>query len=357
MQVDHTRRDWIWHPVFALVALIIPFLIVYEIIDQFRTPAVDFTLDWQTGEILQVPMQSSANTSGFMPGDIILAVNGIPYTALTKFSLGVSMLDIQRGDQRLTLELPAYPLVKSNWPSLASAILVALTYWGSSIWLLLRRFHRLEIRILFVAGQAIAISLLAPMANLRLRMADWPIHASVAALYLSAPLILHHYLTFPVMVGSASQRRKVLTPLYALWLVAFGGWLWGGFRHPLHGDHYPRRSTGDGVRVYPARLARRPPPLAPGGHRRSPRQHPGGLLLFDPGYPAAAFSPPPVGCRSVHRARSGELPLRRPAPQLVRYRPLAKPHTCVYHPLAGDFDPLWRAIPADLPPDERRSAI
>jgi signal transduction histidine kinase len=164
-----------------------------------------------------------------MPGDVILAVNDIPFAEWTNSSLGVSMLEIQRRKQYLTLELPIYPLIKHNWPSLVSAVLVAFMYWGSSIWLLLRRFHRLEIRVLFLAGQAIAVALLAPMANLNLRMVDWPIHVSVAALYLSAPLILHHYLTFPVALGNARQRRRILIPLYLLWLVATGGWLRGGF--------------------------------------------------------------------------------------------------------------------------------
>jgi signal transduction histidine kinase len=229
MNVENNRRDWPWHVVFTSIALLLPFLIGFEIIDQFRTPAVDFTLDWQTGVIQAVPMQSSANISGFMPGDIILAVNGIPYAEWKNFSLGVSRLEIRRGDQRLTLELPIYPLIKYNWRALCSAILVALTFWGTSIWLLLRRFFRMEIRILFLAGQAVAVALLAPMANLSSRMADWPIDVSVSALYLSAPLILHHYLTFPVALGSARQRSKILLPLYALWLAAFGGWLWGGF--------------------------------------------------------------------------------------------------------------------------------
>jgi signal transduction histidine kinase len=228
MNVDLPQHEWIWHLVFTLLGLIVPFLIGYEVIDQFRTPVFDFTIDRQTGVIQQAPIQSSANTSGFMPGDIILAVDGKPYKEWNNPSLGVSTLEIQRGDQYTTLELPIYPLIKYNWPSLVSAVLVALVYWGSSIWLLLRRFHRIDIRILFVAGQAIAVALLAPMANLRLRLVDWPIHVSVAALYLSAPLILHHYLTFPVALGSTRQRRRILIPLYLLWLVAIGGWLRGG---------------------------------------------------------------------------------------------------------------------------------
>ena len=234
MNAESPSREWIWHPFFTLLALIVPFLTGYEIIDQFRTPAIDFTIDWQTGVIRHIPAQSSANISGFMPGDIIRAVNGIPYTEWGNFPLGISRFEIQRGEQdklfqTITLELPVFPLIKRNWPSLLSAVLVALCYWGSSIWLLVRRFQRKEIRILFVAGQAIAISLLAPMANLHLRLEVWPIHVSVAALYLSAPLILHHYLTFPVAIGNVHQRRGILIPLYALWLVAIGGWLWGGF--------------------------------------------------------------------------------------------------------------------------------
>ncbi len=227
-------QSWILHLAFTLLALIVPLLISYEIIDQIRTPAIDFSLDWQTGVIQQVPQKSTANASGFMPGDIILAVNGIPYAGWDGRkpytpSLGVSSLEIQRGDQTLTLELPIFPLIQYNWPSLVSAVLIAFSYWVSSLWLLLRRFHRKEIRILFIAGQAIAISLLAPMANLRLRSVDWPIHISVAALYLSAPLILHHYLTFPVTIGSARQRRWILTPIYSLWPAAITGWLWGRF--------------------------------------------------------------------------------------------------------------------------------
>jgi signal transduction histidine kinase len=229
MNTKSPWREWVWHLAFTLLALIVPGLVIYEVIDQFRTPGINFTLDWQTGVIQQVPMQSSANISGFMPGDVILAVDGTPYSEWANFSLGVSMITIQRGGQRLTLELPAYPLIKRNWPSLVSAVLVALVYWGSSIWLLGLRFHRNDIRILFIAGQAIAVCLLAPLANLSLRLVSWPIHVSVAALYLSAPLILHHYLTFPVTLGSARQRRWILAPLYMLWLVAIGGWLQGGF--------------------------------------------------------------------------------------------------------------------------------
>ena len=125
MNAENNRRDWPWHLLFTSIALLLPFLIGFEIIDQFRTPAVDFTLGWQTGLIQVVPMQSSANISGFIPGDVILAVNGIPYAEWKNFTLGVSRLEIQRGDQRLTLELPIHPLIKYNWRSLCSAILVA----------------------------------------------------------------------------------------------------------------------------------------------------------------------------------------------------------------------------------------
>ena len=229
MNAENNPRDWLWRVVFTLIALFIPFLIGYEIVDQFRTPAFDFTIDWQTGTIQQVPMESTANISGFMPGDVILAVDGVAYSKWKNESLGVAMLNIRRGDQYTTLELPIYPLIKFNWRSLVSAVLVAFAYWGASLWLLLRRFHRLEIRILFLAGQAVAVALMAPMANLNQRLVDWPIHVSVGALYLSAPLILHHYLTFPVALGSSRQRSKILIPLYFLWLAAIGGWLKGGF--------------------------------------------------------------------------------------------------------------------------------
>jgi signal transduction histidine kinase len=223
------RHEWLLHLTFTLLALIIPILVGYEIVAQFRTPAVDFSIDWQAGTFQDVPITSSANYSGFWPGDVILAVNGVPYSKWSNFSLGVSMLDIQRGDQRLTLELPIFPLVKYNRPYLVSAVIVALTYWILSIWLLIRRFYRNEIRIIFLAGQAIAVSLLAPMANLNARLAYWPIHLSVASLYLSAPLILHHYLTFPVSLGTSHQRRWIMAPLYALAVIAIAGWLSGNY--------------------------------------------------------------------------------------------------------------------------------
>lgn len=214
---------------FALLGMVIPLLVAYEIDSQFSIPVIDFVVESHTGVIQQVDLGSSADVSGFWPGDVILSLDGVPFTPQQKFSLGVSQVEIQRGAERLTLELPVFPLIHYNAPALIGAVLVALVFWGASVWLLLRRFQRAEIRILFVAAQAIALALLAPMANLDARPHLWPIHLSVAGLYLAAPLILHLYISFPVWLGSPLRRFRVMGTLYGLAGVAICAWLAGGW--------------------------------------------------------------------------------------------------------------------------------
>jgi signal transduction histidine kinase len=238
MEAKRGRFDGLLHLVFTLLALIVPVEVGYEVGDQFRTPAIDFTIDRQSGVIREVTQKSSANTSGFMPGDVILAVNGVPYSQWNSLSLGVSMLEIQRGEQRLSLELPIFPLIKYNLPSLASAVVVALTYWSLSVWLLLQRFNRREVRIIFVASQALAIAMLAPMANLNARLNFWPIDVSVVGLYLSAPLTLHMYLSFPVWLGTQRRRQWGMGVLYGLAIIAIAGWLTRSFWGRQFGSLY-----------------------------------------------------------------------------------------------------------------------
>jgi predicted metalloprotease with PDZ domain len=65
--------------IFFLLALIAPVLMGFVVYLQWNTPAVDCTLDWRTGVILDVPQDSNANYAGLQSGDRILSMNDIPF--------------------------------------------------------------------------------------------------------------------------------------------------------------------------------------------------------------------------------------------------------------------------------------
>ena len=209
---------------FALLAMVVPVLIGYVIHFQWRTPILDFDFDEQTGRVYAVPQGSYADWAGLWPDDVIVAVDGIPFAEWLTARVGVSMLEVSRNGQLLTLEMPILRLAKFNWLSLTSAIVVALIFWSVGVLLLWRRFLRADVRLLFLLAQIFAVaSLLLLSQPGHWLTPPWTMALCIACFHIAAPLLVHHLTTFPVRLGSPRQRRWGLGALYGLALAGIAG--------------------------------------------------------------------------------------------------------------------------------------
>lgn len=214
--------DWFWRGLLILTAVVLPALAGYVVYEQVRAPVFDANMDWDSGEISEVEQDSFANWAGFWPGDVILSVDGEPFPGWPA-EVGNYQSQVRRGAQVIELELPLVSMARVNLPALLGGVAVALVFWASGLLLLLRRFEQVEIRLLFLLSQALAVAILFPMSYLpKWHPSLWAMNLSVACLFISAPLILHHYLLFPVRLGAPRLRQWVMGALYLLaWLCVF----------------------------------------------------------------------------------------------------------------------------------------
>ena len=221
MSIKVKRWERMVRALFFLIAPVVPLLVGSVVYFQWSAPALDCTLDWQTGAILKVPQDSFANYAGLMPGDVLLTVNGVPFAQWKETDVENRAVEIRRGDQTITLELPILSLAQTNLPFLLNAIVVTLTFWGVGTLLLWRRFQQHVARLFFLMTQSIGMGLLFFLAYPQ--VASRPYWMSVlisVGFHLAGALVVHYYLTFPVVLGSPRQRRWVLVMVYGLMLVA-----------------------------------------------------------------------------------------------------------------------------------------
>jgi signal transduction histidine kinase len=222
MNLEVARRERLLRWLFVLLALVVPALAGYTVFHQGRTPMLGFTWGGADSPVVsQVARGGPADAGGLRAGDVILTANGAPFDSGYDRQLGQTyILEIVRDGQPLTLDVLAAPMVQSNRWQLVSAVLVALTFWSSSILLLRRRFRRTDVRLLFLAFQVFGVAVLPGLAYPRFGLPPpWMIFLEFACLYLAVLLFLHYHLTFPVVLGSPRQRRRTLGLLYGLALV------------------------------------------------------------------------------------------------------------------------------------------
>lgn len=228
MNPETDRRERLLRCFFALLALVVPALVGYDICFQFRTPTLDFfLLKHDSAVVAEVVPGGQAEAAGLRAGDVILTVDGVPSATWYDPQLGQShTLEVKRDDQWLRLAVPAVSVAQVNLLPLVSAVAVVLTFWGTGTLLLLRRFRQATVRLFFLLAQTVGIALLPPLAHPDpWPIPRWMISLSVACFHLAAPLLLHHTLTFPVSLGTPRQRRWGLGLLYGLALVAAVGGL------------------------------------------------------------------------------------------------------------------------------------
>ena len=213
-------RERILYALFFTLALLLPIMAVYVVYAQLRTPVFDATMNYTSGKILNVEAGSYANTSGFETGDIILSINNEPYPQWP-LQAGNYPARVQRGSQALTLEMPLVSMASLNLLSLVNGLLVALSFWGVSTFLLWRRYQQYPVRLFFLITQSIGIGLLFllsyPDASSR---PGWMVVLISIGFHLSASFLVHYYLTFPVILGNPRQRRWLLTMVYGFMFVA-----------------------------------------------------------------------------------------------------------------------------------------
>jgi len=221
---EKNRPAWPVRGLFALLALVVPILIGYVCYSQWRTPALDFDFDAQTGWVYDVPQGSYGDWAGLWPGDVIVAVDGIPFAEWLDPPVGVSMMEVRRNGQVLVLEMPILPLAKLNWLTLISAVVVALIFWGTGLLLLWRQFSRVDVRLLFLLAQVFAVAILLLLSQPGHWLTPpWTMSLCITCFHIAAPLLVHHLVTFPVRLGSPRQRRWGLGLLYGLALVSIVG--------------------------------------------------------------------------------------------------------------------------------------
>ena len=229
MAVETDRRERYLHWLFAWLALVVPALVGYGLYFQLRTPVLDF---YQAGDdastVYQVVPGGEAEAAGLQAGDVILAADGVPFTGWRDLRLGQTcILEVERDGQRLTLAIPVVSVAQANsLPLLGAFVVVVLTFWATGAVLLLRRFQRKEVRLLFLVTQTTAVALLWPLARPRpWPIPDWMAFLSIACFNLTPALVLHFYLTFPESLGTPRQRAWGLGAIYGLAPAAIAGGL------------------------------------------------------------------------------------------------------------------------------------
>jgi len=228
------RRERFSRWVFSLLALAAPALAAYYIYFLWRTPALDFVYGRDSAVVIEVISGGEAEAAGLRAGDLLLTVNDdTPFDAWhDEIQLGQSyLLGIERDGRRLTVAAPAVSVLQINLLRNLSTIFVTLIFWGSGALLLLRRYQQLEVRLFFLLTQTLAITLLSVLSNIGLWPGPrWMVPLSVVCFHLAAPLLLHYHISFPVLLGSPIQRRRVMGLLYGLVPLAAAGVLWGSDR-------------------------------------------------------------------------------------------------------------------------------
>ena len=134
----------------------------------------------------------------------------------------------------IVVDLFFLPGRSGDWLDVASttrmitAILVVVTFWLFTGALLIRRYQELIIRLFYVHGQVLALTMVYPLAH----PSPWfdppgLLKLSIAGFYFLAPLTLHLHITFPVKLGKSARRKWSLGLLYASTLICILMWLSG----------------------------------------------------------------------------------------------------------------------------------
>lgn len=220
MRSDSLRRAWLRVLLLGIVALIVPVFSGAILTHQARIPFVGFYVDEVT--ISSVIVGGSASRAGLRAGDVIRAIDGIPFAEWNPQAVGqVCVFELLRDDRPLTIQVTILSMLVANRLSTASAMTAAALFWGVGLWLLWRTRGAWPVQLLFLLYQAIAVMLLPGLAYPRFWLPPrWMLVVEYVGLHLTAPLLLHYTLTFPVTLGAPRLRRWGLGLIYGLAVVS-----------------------------------------------------------------------------------------------------------------------------------------
>ncbi len=219
--------NFIFGGLLAVLTLVVPVFVGYDVYLQWNSPTMDFYLDQPGSATVYGTLPGGqAEMAGLEAGDVILTVDEIPFALWYAPQIGhTHLLKIERRGEQFSLGVPAVRVLQLNYLALASAALVALAFWGLGTLFLIRRFWHPGIRLLFLLSQTIAIAILFPLSfQDPWSPPDWSLSLSVAAFSLAAVLFFHYVTTFPVKLGSPRQRFLGFFLLYGL--APFASWSW-----------------------------------------------------------------------------------------------------------------------------------
>jgi signal transduction histidine kinase len=220
-------RRW----VFVALSLLVPLVVVCHLFAQSRVAVPEFRVDaLERGLVREVIPGGGAETTGVQSGDVIRTVDGIPFVSYDVAPPGArphvggsAILLVERHGHTVALRVPFVSVARVALPELIAALGVSLAFWGAGTVVLWRRFYRLEARFFFLLAQAMAVGVLMPP----LDFINWYpsssllISTSVVAIGVSAPLLFHYHISYPVVLGSKRRRRTLLAGFYGV--VAVGG--------------------------------------------------------------------------------------------------------------------------------------
>jgi signal transduction histidine kinase len=228
MKVEIPKTNFLLQFTFAILALLLPCMLAYDLYFQTNQAVLDFEIDWQSGVVRKVPEGSFGNISGFLPGDKIHTVDGVPFAEWQLQTPGVFISQVQRGESIIQRELVVVSMARQNIMRIMPAYLTVFSLWSFSIFILIRRPGQTVTRLLYAHGHVLAITNIYALAH----PPPWDhppglLSLSLAGFYFLAPLTLHLTLTFPVTLGTAKQRKRWFFFLYAAAIFSIYTWLWG----------------------------------------------------------------------------------------------------------------------------------
>ena len=215
---------------FVPLSLVVPLVVVSYVFVQGSTAVPELRIDaLERGVVREVIQGGGAEQVGIRSGDVLRAVNGIPFESYDvarrerRVGAGESArLRVERDDRLFTVRVPFVPVARVASPDILGAAGVALGFWGASAVLLWRRIYRAEVRLLFFLAQTVAIGVLLPPLDFLswYHCSNLLCTLSIVGIGLSAPLLFHYHITFPVSLGTPRQRRWVLGTFYGAVIAA-----------------------------------------------------------------------------------------------------------------------------------------
>ncbi len=195
-------------------------LIIIAYLNYFQSThlTLDFYVDeLEKNRVAELIPGGQAAQHGLLVEDRILSINGKPIEHPDLEITSQNLVLIQRQNEIIQLSIPGTSVLSLNLPDTLSADIASLAFWGVGVLLMLRCPGELAVRLFFILSQIVAISVFPPLIEpSQLRLPTWVISLSVSGLILIAPLLLHYLVTFPVYLGTRSQRKRMIPLAYLI---------------------------------------------------------------------------------------------------------------------------------------------